>query len=90
MKNYLLSDGWELDPTSKSGYTGQPNLFKKNRHNEHVIKGHDVTYYKLELEDSFVTIYRKDNSSYNYGDFEIVFKGKVENLDFLKALLKAV
>ena len=90
MKDYLLSTGWQLDLPSKSGYTGQSNLFKKSRDNGHVIEGHDVTYYKLELDDSFVTIYRKDASSYNYGDFEIVFKGNVESLDFLKALLKAV
>ena len=69
-------------------FTGKLCNYHQRKDNGHIIQGHDTLDIFLNISHPYITIENEHRSSYGHTK-EPVFKGRCEDIDFLKDILKA-
>lgn len=82
--------GFVVISDRRSSYTGHLTDFYKKFDNGHIIEGHDTTELFLTKDVMDITIRRSHESSWNYTDKELVFKGRCGDIELLKQIIAAV
>lgn len=80
--------GFKNDGVTKSPFTGQLCKYHLHKDNGHIIPGHDSLNIFLNFDHPFMTIEIEHQSSYTHTK-EQCFKGRCEDIEFFKDVLKA-